>query len=115
VPAVAAPLQRVHKSEGVARVTLIGHATLLIQVAGMNILTDPVWSERASFVPWLGPKRVSPPSVSLRALPPIDLALISHDHYDHLDTTTLASLDARDRPRVVAPLGSAKLLRSLRP
>jgi L-ascorbate metabolism protein UlaG (beta-lactamase superfamily) len=66
-------------------------------------------------VQWLGPKRVSPPSVSLLALPPIDLVMISHDHYDHLDTTTLAYLDARDRPRVVAPLGNAKLLRSVMP
>lgn len=115
VPATAAPVQRVLTSEGVARVTFIGHATLLIQVAGLNILTDPVWSERASFVQWLGPQRVSPPSMGLQALPPIDLVLISHDHYDHLDTATLAALDARDRPRVVAPLGNAKLLRSVMP
>jgi L-ascorbate metabolism protein UlaG (beta-lactamase superfamily) len=115
VPDALPPPQRVTASEGMARVTLIGHATVLIQVAGLNILTDPVWSERASFVQWLGPKRVSPPSISLQALPPIDLVLISHDHYDHLDTATLAQLHARDRPRVVAPLGNAKLLREVMP
>jgi L-ascorbate metabolism protein UlaG (beta-lactamase superfamily) len=115
VPEVPAPPQRVAASEGSARVTMIGHATMLIQVAGLNILTDPVWSERASFVQWLGPLRVSPPGVSLQALPPIDLVLISHDHYDHLDTATLSLLNARDRPRVIAPLGNAKLLRQVMP
>jgi L-ascorbate metabolism protein UlaG (beta-lactamase superfamily) len=108
-----APPQRVIGDE--ARVTLIGHATMLIQVGGLNILTDPVWSSRASFVSWAGPKRVSPPSVSLDALPPIDLVLISHDHYDHLDTATLVQLHARHKPRVIVPLGNAKLVQSVMP
>jgi L-ascorbate metabolism protein UlaG (beta-lactamase superfamily) len=111
----AGGVPRVNANEGTARVTLIGHATLLIQVAGMNILTDPVWSQCASFAQWVGPKRVSPPSVRLQDLPPIDLVLISQDHYDHLDTATLAQLHARYRPRVIAPLGNAKLLRSVMP
>jgi L-ascorbate metabolism protein UlaG (beta-lactamase superfamily) len=98
-----------------ARVTLIGHATLLIQLNGLNILTDPVWSDRASFLQWIGPKRVSPPSLSIEALPPIDLILISHDHYDHLDTTTLTALHAKDKPRVIVPLGNAELVKSVMP
>ncbi len=98
-----------------ARVTYIGHATLLIQVAGLNILTDPVWSQRASAVQWLGPKRVAQPAWPLEQLPPIDLVLISHDHYDHLDVPTLRLLDAAHRPRVIAPLGLKKLLTEAMP
>lgn len=116
VPAPAnlpALMQRVIGNE--ARVTYIGHATLLIQVAGINILTDPVWSQRASAVQWLGPKRVAQPSWQLAQLPPIDLVLISHDHYDHLDIPTLRLLDAAHRPRVIAPLGLQKLLSDAMP
>jgi L-ascorbate metabolism protein UlaG (beta-lactamase superfamily) len=101
--------------EGTARVTYVGHATLLIQVAGLNIVTDPVWSERASVFQWIGPKRVVAPAWSLDALPPIDIVLISHDHYDHLDTATLARIDALHRPRVIAPLGLKTLLASAMP
>jgi L-ascorbate metabolism protein UlaG (beta-lactamase superfamily) len=97
------------------RVTLVGHATVLIQVAGLNILTDPVWSERASPLSFVGPKRVTAPGVSLPQLPKIDLVLISHDHYDHLDLPTLRQLDARDRPRVVVPLGNRALVASAMP
>jgi L-ascorbate metabolism protein UlaG (beta-lactamase superfamily) len=93
-----------------ARVTYIGHATLLIQVAGLNVLTDPVWSQRASAVTWLGPRRVTQAVWPLADLPPIDLVLISHDHYDHLDIATLRELDRLHRPRVIAPLGLRKLL-----
>lgn len=97
-------------NDGSARVTLVGHATLLIQVAGLNILTDPVWSERASPISFAGPKRITPPGVAWDALPRIDLVLISHDHFDHLDLPTLSRLDARDRPRVLAPLGHRSIL-----
>jgi L-ascorbate metabolism protein UlaG (beta-lactamase superfamily) len=109
------PPRRVSRDEGGARVTLISHATVLIQVAGLNILTDPVWSERASPISFAGPKRVTPPSIALPDLPPIDLVLISHNHYDHLDTATLARLHERDRPRVIAPLGNAALIKSMMP
>jgi L-ascorbate metabolism protein UlaG (beta-lactamase superfamily) len=105
----------VSQQEGGARVTLIGHATMLIQVGGLNILTDPVWSDRASPFSFVGPKRVTPPSLRMQDLPPIDLVLISHDHYDHLDTASLAQLHARDKPRVIVPLGNAKLVRSAMP
>lgn len=102
-------------NDGSARVALIGHATVLIQVAGLNILTDPIWSDRASMLDWLGPKRVSLPAVPLQALPPIHVVLISHNHYDHLDLPTLRQLHARDQPRVIVPLGNAALVRSAMP
>jgi L-ascorbate metabolism protein UlaG (beta-lactamase superfamily) len=101
--------------DGTARVTFVGHATLLIQVAGLNILTDPVWSERASPFSFAGPKRVQAPGVTFDALPPIDVVLISHDHYDHLDLPTLQRLNTRDRPRVLVPLGNMPLVAKTMP
>lgn len=93
------------------RVALVGHASLLIQVAGLNLLTDPVYSERASPVRFAGPKRVNPPGIAFDDLPPIDAVLVTHNHYDHLDTATVARLVARHRPVVVAPLGNDAILR----
>jgi L-ascorbate metabolism protein UlaG (beta-lactamase superfamily) len=95
---------------GEVAVTLINHATFLLQFAGRNVLTDPIWSERCSPVPWAGPRRVHPPGVPLEALPRIDVVLLSHNHYDHLDLATLAALQARHRPRVVTGLGQRELL-----
>jgi N-acyl-phosphatidylethanolamine-hydrolysing phospholipase D len=86
-------------------VTWIGHATLLIQLAGVNILTDPQWSERASPVSFAGPKRVTPPGVHFEDLPPIHAVVISHDHYDHLDEATVKRLAETHRPRFYVPLG----------
>ena len=94
------------------RVTWIGHSTVLVQTQGLNILTDPIWSERASPVSFAGPKRVRAPGVAFEALPSIDLVLVSHAHYDHLDLATMRRLWARDRPRIVVPLGVATLLGS---
>jgi len=94
------------------RVALVGHATLLIQVAGLNLLTDPHWSERASPVSFAGPKRVNPPGISFEDLPPIDAVLVTHNHYDHLDLETIARLWARDRPRIVAPLGNDAVIQA---
>jgi L-ascorbate metabolism protein UlaG (beta-lactamase superfamily) len=108
-----APPTRVHGSE--ARVTWVGHATVLIQVGGLNILTDPVWSERASPISFAGPKRVSAPAISPQALPPIDVLLISHDHYDHLDIATLRWLDTAHKPRVIVPLGNRALVQEAMP
>lgn len=102
-------------NDGSCRVTMIGHATVLIQVAGLNILTDPVWSERASPVSFAGPKRVAMPGVAMTALPRIDVVLISHNHYDHLDVPTLRQLDARNRPRVIVPLGNLGLVTTSMP
>ncbi|WAC25736.1 MBL fold metallo-hydrolase [Ancylobacter sp. SL191] len=92
-------------------VTMVGHATVLIQVAGLNILTDPVWSERASPVGFAGPKRVTPPGIRFDDLPPIDAVLLSHSHYDHLDLRTLSRLHRRDKPRLVTPLGNDTIVR----
>ncbi|WP_341678056.1 MBL fold metallo-hydrolase [Niveibacterium sp. SC-1] len=88
-------------------VTWIGHATVLLQVAGRNVLTDPQFSERASPFSFAGPKRAQPPGVPLASLPHIDLVLISHNHYDHLDQASLAALarQAGGAPELVVPLG----------
>ena len=97
------------------RATYINHATILIQVDGLNILTDPIWSERASPVTFAGPKRIRPPGVAISDLPDIDLILISHNHYDHLDTETLKQLRQRQdkEPIIVSGLGNAALLANL--
>jgi L-ascorbate metabolism protein UlaG (beta-lactamase superfamily) len=110
VPLTNQPVPLASVDDGSARVTWIGHATLLIQVSGLNILTDPVWSTRASPIRFLGPKRVTPPAVAFDVLPKIDLVLISHNHYDHLDLETLAQLNARDKPRTIVPLGNQALV-----
>ncbi|HEY8224090.1 MAG TPA: MBL fold metallo-hydrolase [Pyrinomonadaceae bacterium] len=92
------------------RVTFINHATVLIQTQDLNILTDPIWSERASPVKWAGPKRHRPPGVKFEDLAPIDIVLISHNHYDHLDIQTLLKLDADHQPRFVVGLGNLAFL-----
>jgi L-ascorbate metabolism protein UlaG (beta-lactamase superfamily) len=94
------------------RVTMVGHATVLIQLAGLNIVTDPVWSKRVSPVRWAGPSRVTQPGVAFDDLPPIDLVLLSHNHYDHLDLATLKALVARDHPRILTPLGNDVVVRN---
>jgi L-ascorbate metabolism protein UlaG (beta-lactamase superfamily) len=96
------------------RATLIGHATVLLQVAGLNILTDPVWSARASPLSWIGPRRVRPPAIAFDDLPKIDVVLLSHSHYDHLDRSTLAALDRRDRPLVLTGLGVGAIVPAAR-
>lgn len=95
---------------GPMRVTWIGHATVLVQTQGLNILTDPIWSERASPFSFLGPKRVRAPGVRFEDLPRIDLILVSHDHYDHMDLATLKRLWRRDRPLVVTSLGNETVI-----
>ena len=110
VPVIPArPAARVEGSAIV--VTVVGHASHLIQTRGLNILTDPVWSERASPVQFAGPRRVREPGIRFADLPKIDLVLVSHGHYDHLDLPTLKRLWKRDRPRIITPLGHQALLR----
>jgi L-ascorbate metabolism protein UlaG (beta-lactamase superfamily) len=93
------------------RVTWIGHATVLVQTQGLNILTDPIWSERASPFSFVGPKRVRAPGVRFEDMPKIDLVLVSHNHYDHMDLPTLKRLWDRDRPVIVTSLGNDSILR----
>ncbi len=93
-------------ANGQLLVTPVGHCTFLIQADGVNILTDPLWSERASPVSFAGPRRVQAPGLRLEDLPPIDLILISHNHYDHLDLPTLRKLARSNRPQVVTTLGN---------
>ncbi len=93
------------------RITMVGHATMLIQTAGLNILTDPVWSDRASPLAFAGPKRVTAPGIAFDDLPKVDLILLSHNHYDHLDLTTLAGLERDHKPLIVTPLGNDAILR----
>ena len=104
------PPRRVEGDE--MRVTWIGHATVLVQTQSLNILTDPLWSERASPFSFVGPRRVRAPGVRFEDLPRIDLVLVSHNHYDHMDVETLRRLWRRDRPAIVTSLGNDTLLRS---
>src|SRR5258705_4347639 len=95
-----------------AVVTFIGHSTFLIQTAAGNILTDPMYSQRAGPLNVLGPRRVRQPAVRFADLPAISTVLLSHNHYDHCDLRTLAMLAERFDPTVVTPLGNGALVRS---
>lgn len=106
--APAQPPERVMGSE--LRVTYVGHATVLLQTRGLNILTDPIWAERASPLSFAGPRRVAPPGVRFADLPPIDLVLVSHNHYDHLDLASLELLYQAFDPLVVTPLGNDSII-----
>jgi len=104
------PVKRVRNDN--LRVTYINHATVLIQTENLNILADPIWSYRAGPVSWIGAKRVRAPGISMQDLPPIDIILISHDHYDHLDIPTLRQLNCYHKPVILAGLGMKKFLGS---
>jgi len=107
------PSRPAARVEGSAlRVTLVNHSTVLIQHSGINILTDPIWSERASPVSWAGPRRRRIPGIAWEHLPPINAVLISHNHYDHLDLPTLRRLAQLGNSTFVVPAGVARLLRS---
>jgi L-ascorbate metabolism protein UlaG (beta-lactamase superfamily) len=98
--------------EGAAwRISYVGHASFLIQTAGLNILLDPVWSKRASPFRFVGPKRVNDPGIAFTDLPPIDVVLVSHGHYDHLDVRTLSLIAAKHGARVITPLGNDTIMR----
>ena len=86
-------------------ITWVGHSTLLVQLDGLNLLTDPNWGERASPLSWAGPRRLSPPGLAFEDLPRIDVVIISHDHYDHLDLGTVRRLAETHNPLFLVPLG----------
>lgn len=100
------------------RVSYVGHVTALIQTCGVNVLTDPVWSERASPLGFAGPRRRRRPGVALDKLPPLDAVLVSHNHYDHLDQATLARLSTLSQcagAPVYTPKGNAPLIHAAAP
>jgi L-ascorbate metabolism protein UlaG (beta-lactamase superfamily) len=107
------PLRQPPSPDGAAAlVTFIGHATFLIQTPAGNVLTDPMYSERAGPLNVLGPRRVRQPAVRFDDLPPVSTVLVSHNHYDHCDYRTLRMLADRFDPIVITPLGNGPLVRS---
>lgn len=100
-------------NEGDLRATFVNHATVLLQIGELNVITDPIWSKYASPVQFAGPRRHRAPGIRFEDLPPIDVILLSHNHYDHLDVATLLRLRRRDAPTVFCPLGVAARLRRL--
>lgn len=98
-----------------ARLSFVGHATWLIQTEGLNLLIDPVWSERASPYSFAGPKRIVPPAIAIADLPKVDAVLVTHNHYDHLDLETLERIWSRDRPKIITPLGNDTIMRPRMP
>lgn len=96
------------------RIGAIGHSSILVQIAGLNLLFDPVWSARVG-PRSVGPRRVNTPGIAFEDLPPIDAVLVTHNHYDHLDAATIARLWHRFRPRIIAPLGNDVVIRRYDP
>lgn len=112
LPVLETDLQQLQRPPQ-AQVTWIGHSSFLLQHAGINILTDPIFSERCSPVQWLGPKRLTPLPFGIAQLPAIDAVLISHSHYDHLDADSVLALQAHSSPRFFVPMGLASWFRAL--
>lgn len=111
IDAPPGPAPETRVDHGRMRVTFINHATMLVQMDGVNILTDPIWSDRTSPVSFAGPKRHRAPGIRFRDLPPIDAILISHNHYDHLDIPTLRLLRVRNAGvPILTPLGNGALM-----
>lgn len=98
-------------ASGTVHATFINHASYLLQWHGLAVITDPVFSQRCSPFTWAGPKRVRDPGVPLDKLPPIDVVLVSHNHYDHLDIPSLVNLDSMFHPLFVVGIGNAVILR----
>ena len=97
-------------ANGEVSVTFIGHATVLLQICGLNILTDPFFADRASPVSFAGPKRVRAPGLAIDELPQIDVVLLTHNHFDHLDTRALDELQNRFDPTIITPLGNGAII-----
>jgi L-ascorbate metabolism protein UlaG (beta-lactamase superfamily) len=101
-----------HAADSWLTVTFVGHATFIVQTGAWTLLTDPMFSERASPLSFIGPRRVRRPGVRIADLPPIDVVLLSHNHYDHCDRPSLRSIARRFDPLVVTPLGNARFVRT---
>src|SRR5437867_2297390 len=97
------PPERIDQNS--VRYTFINHATVLLQTDSCNILTDPIWSYRCSPLSWIGPRRHRNPGIRLEDLPPIDVVLLSHNHYDHMDLPTLRQLEERNKPVILTGRG----------
>lgn len=95
------------------KLIFVNHSTFLIQMDTLNILTDPIWSDRCSPMQWIGPKRNRPAGVTFNSLPDIDLVLISHNHYDHLDKNTILRLQEKHQPKFIVPLGVSYFFKGL--
>ncbi|MBS0244962.1 MAG: MBL fold metallo-hydrolase, partial [Proteobacteria bacterium] len=95
-----------------ARIVHVGHASWLVQTGGRNVLIDPVWVDRAGPLQLIGPRRVNAPGIAFEDLPRIDVVLVTHNHYDHMDLETLGRLWQRFRPKIVTPLGNDTIIRS---
>ena len=112
-PDAVAPALPASVPPGAMAATFVGHSTFLFQFAGgLNVLTDPVWSERVSPVRFAGPKRARPPALALDTLPPISVVLVSHGHYDHMDLVTLRQLDEKFTPVFVTGLKNKAFLQN---
>ena len=110
-PVFAPPPDRVDRDN--VAITFINHASFLIRLSDVVVLTDPIFSERCSPVAWAGPKRVRAPGIALGGLPRPDVVLLSHNHYDHMDFPALRTIQARYAPRFVTFLGNARVLARL--
>lgn len=104
----SAPVSQANSDE--IRITFVNHSTFLIQVDGINFLTDPIWSDRAGPLSFVGTKRVQAPGIKFEELPLIDAVLVSHNHYDHMDMPTLKALEKEFSPLFVVGLGNKKFL-----
>jgi L-ascorbate metabolism protein UlaG (beta-lactamase superfamily) len=112
IPIEQKKVQQERTKAGECIATFINHSTVLLQLGGWNILTDPIWSKRAGPFSWLGPKRVTLPGIKFEDLPPIDIVLISHNHYDHMDIPTLRALAHKHHPAFFVSKGNRAYLKS---
>lgn len=96
---------------GKVQYTFINHSTFIIHIDGLNILTDPIWSERCSPFQFAGPRRMRPPGIAFENLPKIDLVILSHNHYDHMDKNTLKKIQQKHNPSYIVPLGLSPLMK----
>lgn len=110
-PVHVVPPERIQQTPDRLRITWLGHATLLVQTPRHTLLTDPMFGRRASPVPFAGPRRLPVLPIRIEELPPVDVVLLSHDHYDHLDKGSITALQQSYEPLFLTPLGVGQRLR----